>query len=114
MLERALELDEAWEAGTLHEFRLRFESAKPGGGDPGLMERSFQRAVALSDGQRAGIFVAYAEARAVPDQNRQLFQELLDQAMAVDLDLRDQDRLLNTLAQRRAEWLRGRIDDLFF
>ena len=31
-----------------------------------VMERSFERALALSGGQRAGLFVAYAEARAVP------------------------------------------------
>ena len=114
MLERAMELDEAWDRGALHEFRLRLEAAKPGGGDAGVMERSFERALALSGGQRAGLFVAYAEARAVPSQEREMFEAMLDRAMAVDVDAREQDRLLNVLAQRRAEWLRSRMDDLFF
>ena len=114
MLDRALELDEAWDRGALHEFRLRLEAAKPGGGAESALQASYQRALELSAGQRAGLFVAYAEARAIPGQDRALFDELLDKALAVDPDAHAQYRLLNHLAQRRALWLRGKADELFF
>ena len=113
MLDRALELDETWDRGAFHEFRLSLESAKPGGGAESVMEASYLRALQLSAGQRAGLFVAYAEVRAIPNQDRELFEELLNKALAVDPDAHEQYRLLNHLAHRRALWLRAKIDDLF-
>ena len=114
MIGRALELDESWDDGSLHEFLLRLESAKPGGADQARAERSFRRALELSSGQRAGLYVAYAESYAVPAQDRAVFDEMLDKALAVDADAFEQHRLLNHLAQRRARWLRSKTDDLFF
>lgn len=114
MLVRALELDETWDRGAFHEFRISMESAKPGGGSESVMEDSYQRALELSTGQRAGLFVTYAEAHAIPNQDRKLFDELLDKALAVDADEHEQYRLLNHLAHRRATWLRSKVDDLFF
>ena len=114
MLERALELDETWDRGAFHEFRLSLESAKPGGGSESVMEESYRRALELSDGERAGLFVTYAEAQAIPNQDRDLFNQMLDKALVVDADAHEQYRLLNHLAQRRALWLRSKVDDLFF
>ena len=114
LLDRAIALDESWDRGSLHEFRLRLESAKPGGPDASRAKRSFERALELSRGERAGLFVSYAEAHAIGAQDRELFEDLLAKALAVDADAHEQDRLLNHLAQRRARWLRSRIDDLFF
>lgn len=114
LIERALELDEAWDRGALHEFRLLLESSRPVGGDPEVIERSFRRALELSGGERAGLFVTYAEAAAIPAQDRELFEEMLGRALAVDADEHEADRLLNHLAHRRARWLQSRADDLFF
>ncbi len=54
LLARALELDEAWEEGTLHEFKLVLSGATPrlsvGGTAP--MNDAYQRALELSDGKR--------------------------------------------------------------
>ena len=114
LLERALDLDESWDGGSLHEFLLRLESSRPGGGDSETMERSFRRALELSRGERAGLYLSYAEAAAVPAQDRELFDEMIDKALAVDADRYERFRLLNHLAHRRARWLRSRTDDLFF
>lgn len=114
MIDRALELDESWDQGSLHEFLLRLEAAKPGAADKDRVESSFRRALELSGGRRAGLYVAYAESFAVPAQDRALFDELLDKALELDADEFEEDRLLNHLAQRRARWLRSRTDDLFF
>ncbi len=114
LLDRAMELDEGWDRGTLHEFRLKLEAARPGGARPDVIESSFRRAAELSDGQRASLYVDYAVAAAIPSQNRELFGKMLDRALAIDADEFEQYRLLNLLAQRRAVWLRSRTDDLFF
>lgn len=113
LIEQAIDLDESWDRGSLHEFRLRLEAARPTGGDPELVEGSFRRALALSSGERAGLYVAYAEAAAVPAQNRGLFDEMLEKALAIDAEEFEEYRLLNHIAQRRARWLQSRADDLF-
>ena len=114
MVNRALELDEAWDEGALHEIRLALDAAKPGGGDPASMKKSYQRALELSAGKRAGLHLSYAEAVAVPAQDRVLFETMVAKALAVDADKYENYRLVNALAHRRARWLRSRVEDLFF
>ena len=114
LLDRALQLDESWDRGSLHEFRLVFEAAKPSGGNSDVIESSFRRALELSGGERAGVYLSYAEAIAVPSQDRALFEEMIDKALAVDADEHEPHRLLNHLAHRQALWMRSRVDDLFF
>jgi predicted anti-sigma-YlaC factor YlaD len=61
----------------------------------------------------AGLFVAYADAVAVPQQDVDRFRSLIAQALEVDPDEREETRLANLVAQRRARSLLRRIDDLF-
>jgi predicted anti-sigma-YlaC factor YlaD len=67
----------------------------------------------LSNGERASLFVALAEAVSVSNQNRQEFQSLLEKALTVNPDADPRHRLMNAIAQRRARWLLNRIDYLF-
>lgn len=113
LLGRALDLDESWNAGAVHAFAVEWYAARPGAFDRAAIERHYARALALSQGTRAGLFVAYAEAVAVREQDRRAFERLLDRALAVDLDARPDERLQNALAQRRAGWLRTQADLLF-
>lgn len=112
-LKRALELDEAWNGGALHEFAVAWLASRPGQRQDEAVERHFVRARELSGGRRAGLFVSYAEATKVPAQKRDEFTRLMNQALAVELDASPDDRLLNALAQRRARWLLMRLDQLF-
>ena len=48
------------------------------------------------------------------NQNKKEFLELLDKALAVDVDEIPGQRLANILAQERAQWLRERVGELFF
>jgi predicted anti-sigma-YlaC factor YlaD len=113
LLARALELDEAWNAGALHEFQITWAAAQRTRGDQEELRRHYERALALSRGQRASLYVAYAEAVAVPNQDRTEFVSLMEKALAVDLNADPAHRLLNLIAQRRARWLMQRINDLF-
>jgi predicted anti-sigma-YlaC factor YlaD len=111
LLNRALSLDEAWDEGMLHEFAVGVGGAT--GADTAEIQRHYRRALELSGGKRAGLFVSYAEAVALPQQDRAAFVALLERALAVDLHAYPNERLRNILAQRRARWLLSRLDELF-
>lgn len=114
MTDRALELNEAFDGGSIHGFLITYEMAREGGeGDP--VERSrrhFDRALEISNGQQAGPFVSLAEAVALAKQDRKEFVALLNRALEVQVDARPEWRLVNLLMQRRARWLLNRADEL--
>lgn len=114
LLERALALDESWNRGALHEFSITLAAAAPGApAAEDLLARHFDRALELSGGSRAGLFVAYAEALAIPRQQPETFRDLLERALAVDPDADESSRLLNLVAQARARWLLDHMDAFF-
>lgn len=115
LIDRALELDEAFEAGAIHTFLITYEMSRPGGvGDPATRSRQhFARAMALSGGHQAAPLVALAETVSVQQQNLSEFESLLNQALAIDPDAKPEYRLVNLVLQRRAKWLLGRSDQLF-
>ncbi len=111
MLDRALELDESWGDGALHEFAINTISVN--GRDRAEIDTHYRRALELSGGERAGLFITYAEATAVPSQDRQAFVSLLERALSVDIDANPESRLTNVVAQQRAEWLMDNLDEMF-
>ena len=112
LLERALELDEDYDEGAIHGFLLSYEAGRVGGSRD-KMRRHYERAIALSGGNRLSIHLSWAESVSASDQNREEFLELLDKVLGYDVDSHPPNRLLNILAQRRARWLQSRIDELF-
>jgi predicted anti-sigma-YlaC factor YlaD len=114
LIDRALELDERFEAGAIHAFLIVYEMARQGGaGDPAARaRRHFDRAMELGGGGQAGPLVSLAEAVAVPKQDRAEFQALLKRAIALDPDAHPEWRLANLVMQRRARWLLSRTDEL--
>lgn len=115
LIDRAFELDPDFDAGAIHGFLISYELARPGaGGDATVRARHhFDREVALTKGQLASPFVSFAEAVAVPSQDRATFDALLERALAIDADARPEWRLANLVMQRRARWLLSREADLF-
>lgn len=113
LLDRGLALDEAWNRGALHEFKVTWASAQRQRADETEIRNHYARALELSKGTRASLFVALAEAVSIPNQDRAEFESLLNRALAVDLDVDPGHKLMNVIAQRRAKWLLGRTDQLF-
>ena len=115
LLDRALELDEDYERGALHAAFITLESVGEAmGGSHARAREHFQRAVELSDGLDAGPYLSLAAGVAVAEENREEFRELLETAIAIDADEEPRNRLLNLIAQKRAQVLLDHIDDLFF
>ncbi len=112
MVGRVIELDETYEGGAAHEFFIAYEGGRPGG-SANNARTHYARALALSDGARASVHLALAEAVAVKQQDLAEFRSLIGAALAIDPDLRPELRLVNTIAQQRARWLESRIPDLF-
>jgi predicted anti-sigma-YlaC factor YlaD len=113
MLQRSRVLDKAYDHGALHEFALVWFDVASRAPDRAVIDRHYQRALELSAGQRASLYVAYAIVTALPSQERQQFHSLMQEALAVDPDALPGARLLNAIAQRRAGWLLSRSSELF-
>ncbi len=115
LIDRALELDEAFDAGAIHTFLISYEPARQGVGDALTRSRGhFDRAMELSRGKQAGPLVASAEAVSISNQDRAEFESLLGRALAIDADAEPAWRLTNLIMQRRARLLLSRADRLFF
>lgn len=116
LLDRALELDEDYDKGSLHDLMFTYTLSRPDGGSSAqeIAKKHYDRAMELSGGNRASLYTSYAESVSVTNQNKEEFLQLLGKALAVDLDKIPNQRLANILAQERAEWLRDRVDELFY
>jgi predicted anti-sigma-YlaC factor YlaD len=112
LLNRALELDEDYDHGTIHELLLSYEASRVGGSIEAA-KKHYERALTLGEGKSPSIWLSWAESVSVNEQNRGEFGELLDKVISFDIEAYPANRLMNILAQRRARWLMGRTDELF-
>ena len=112
---RALALDESFDGGALHvlHISLAMSEALPEPQRLAAARRHFDRALELSGGHQAGLFVSYAEAVSVATGNRAEFDAMLGRALGVDTQAEPTRRLANELFLRRARWLQSRTDQLF-
>jgi predicted anti-sigma-YlaC factor YlaD len=115
LIDRALQLNEAFDNGAIHSFLITYEPVRQGAsGDP--LERArkhFDRAMELSMGHQAGPMVSLAESVSIAKRDRGEFEALLEKALAIDVNAKIEYRLANLVMQRRARWLLSRADELF-
>ena len=116
LIDRALELDEGFDAGAIHAFLISYEPARKGGSADAAArsQRHFDRAVELTGGAQAAPFVSLAEAVSVGSQDREMFIALLEHALSIDVNTQPEWRLTNLIMQRRARWLLSQTDRLFY
>lgn len=115
MMERALELDEAWNDGAIHEFFVVYDATRSAaeGGGPDRARAHLERVGALSMNKKLGPRVSWAEGVLVQRQNRDAFTRVLEEVLRADPGEVPRFRLANILAQRRAKALLAHTDDLF-
>lgn len=116
LLEKALELDPEWNAGSLYAAMISYSVSRPDAGhDAGDVALSyFIKANKVSNGLDCNYYVSVAENVWLKRQDKVKFLEMLNKALAVDIERNPSLKLSNVLAKNRAEWLKGRIDELFY
>jgi hypothetical protein len=112
LLDRALELDDGWNEGALHELYMGIPMQL--GGSPEKAEEHFSRAMELNGGASVGPLVSLAESVYLVRQDREAFTRALDEVLAFDPDQYPKNRLTNILAQKQATWLLSKADELFW
>jgi predicted anti-sigma-YlaC factor YlaD len=115
MMRRALQLDEDFDRGAIHEFFITYEGGRTDamGGSAKRALGHFHRAVEITQGKKALPYVLLASSVAVRKQDYKMFKDLLHKALAIDPDAVPELRLVNTLAQEKARWLLDHRADLF-
>lgn len=95
--------------GALASLMGTFEAGRPGG-SVSKGAAYFDRANFAGGSKNAGVFVARAEAIALPAGDRAAFEALLREALTVATNQRD---LQSAVMRERAQWLLDNADDLF-
>jgi predicted anti-sigma-YlaC factor YlaD len=114
LAERALALDESWGKGALHEMFVSLDSLPDAlGGSPARAREHFTRAVELQHRLSPGPYVALAVGVAMPAQDREEFEKLLQAALAIDPEKEPSVRLVTLVQQRRARALLDHIGTMF-
>lgn len=85
------------------------EASRPGG-SVGKASAYFARSAQSGAGRNAGVYVAEAEALALPAGDRPRFESLLQQALQISQTHRN---LSNEVMRERAQWLLNTLDDRF-
>jgi len=116
LLEKSMEIDETWNNGALYNAMIAYTMKRPD-----IIENRtetarnyFEKAVDASSGNDCSVYVRFAEAVCVTNQNKTEFVEKLNYVLDFDLDQAKEYRLANALAQSRATWLLSRVDALFY
>ncbi|MFW5685004.1 MAG: TRAP transporter TatT component family protein [Spirochaetota bacterium] len=112
---RALELDPDFSDGAIHSFLIQYYAGLPEtlGGDKQKAEYHYERALEIADGRLAGPYMAYAEGLLIPRQDVELFTELMQRILEIDVDAYPPARLINVLTQRKARYYLENIEEFF-
>lgn len=114
LMERIVELEDGYDTGGAHLYLGVLSTQRPAnlGGQPERGRRHFERADELSGGRNLIVKVLFAENYARLVFDRELHDQLLRDALAVDPQ-QPGFTLSNTLAQERARELLASADDYF-
>jgi predicted anti-sigma-YlaC factor YlaD len=115
ILERCMVLDESWDNGAIHEVFIPIDAGRSEaeGGGIESAKRHYNRALELNGGKSIGVKVLYAESICIPLQDRDNFELLLQEVLAFDANQHVEYRLVNILAQQKAQFLLENIEDYF-
>jgi predicted anti-sigma-YlaC factor YlaD len=115
LLNRALELDEAWSEGMIHDTLISIYGSLPEamGGSQEKARYHFEKAVEYSGSNSPSPYVALASTVSVANQDVEEFQQLLGRALAIDPEDNADNRLQILLSQQKARWLLDHVEDFF-
>lgn len=104
MIDRILELDANYAYGSALAFKATLLASRPTmmGGNPEGSKDIFEKAIAASNGKYLMTKVLYAEWYAIPQGNKTLAKNLLNEVIAGDTNAIPEQALANNLAKERA------------
>ncbi|MBF0433591.1 MAG: hypothetical protein HQK83_20095, partial [Fibrobacteria bacterium] len=108
---RALELDSNFDLGAIHEVLVTYEAQVSKDTTQAL--KHYQQALEASKGQRASVYLTYAESFSLPRENKTEFLSYLQKVKGFDIDAYPEQRLTNAITMQRAEYLLSKLDELF-
>lgn len=116
LLEKSMELDNTWNKGALYSAMISFTMSRPDAvaNREQVARDYFDKAVQASSGADCSVYVRLAESVCIKNQNKNEFIENLNYVLNFNIESVKELRLTNTMAQSRAKWLMGRIDELFY
>jgi predicted anti-sigma-YlaC factor YlaD len=115
LMERVFKLDPNYATGAIHEFYILYYGSLPEymGGSLKKARDHFDQALAISRGKSTTPYLSLAITVTVKEQNFKEFKELLREALSINADAAPENRLVNILNQRKAQWLLEHADDFF-
>ncbi len=108
MIERASILDPTYNNGAIWEILAAFYAAAPEslGGGKDKAQQAYTKALEITGGKSPGTHILYARSFCIPAQDGQGFDEHIDKALAINPEDDPDNRLVITIAQRQARWLK--------
>jgi predicted anti-sigma-YlaC factor YlaD len=115
LMDKVLQLDPNYAAGAIHEFYILYYGSLPEymGGSLQKARDHYNQAIAISKGKSATPYLSLATAVTVKEQNIKEFRHLLEKALKIDPEAAPENRLVNILNQRKAQWLLEHAEDYF-
>lgn len=115
MMDKVLELEPDFGGGSIHDFFVLYYGSMPEymGGDFDKARKHFDMAINTAGGMSTSPYLSLATTVCVKDQDLVRFKELMKQVLAIDPDKDEENRLLNTINQRKARFLLEHVDDYF-
>jgi predicted anti-sigma-YlaC factor YlaD len=115
LMDRVLALDPGFGNGSIHEFYTLYYGSLPDymGGDAARARAHYRQAMAGSRNRSTSAPLNLATTVSVKEQNVAEFRDLLNAVLQQNPDDDPDNRLLNTINQRRARWLLEHAADFF-
>ncbi|GHV88971.1 hypothetical protein AGMMS50267_13310 [Spirochaetia bacterium] len=117
LINRAYALDPDFNNGAIDDFFVLFYASLPEslGGDKSKVDFHFKLALEKSAGLTIGPYVSYAQAISIPTQDYETFKTYLETALAFKVNAPENrdNRLVNTISQRKARYLYHRAAHYF-
>ncbi len=112
---RVSALDPGFSQGAVHNFYVLYYGSLPDymGGDVKKAREHFRMAMEASGGRDSSPLISLATTVETKEQNVEEFRSLLQKVLDIDPDADPDNRLVNTLNQRKARWLLDHQDDYF-
>ncbi len=116
LLDKALEIDSNWNYGSLYSAMIPYSLSRPDApvNASEVAEGYYRKAIIASGGSDLSSHVSYAENVLIASQNRSEFVRLLTFVLeSNDRGIKELE-VGNYMAKKRAQWLLGRTEELFY